>query len=38
VISLSKSKQISTARAADSLAQGRIDDAKRSRTLYFKKR
>ena len=38
VISLAKSKQISTARAADSLAQGRIDDAKRVRTMYLKGR
>ena len=38
VISLAKSKQISTARAADTLAQGRIDDAKRARTMYSKGR
>jgi leucine dehydrogenase len=36
VINLAKSKHISTARAADSLAQARIDDAKRARTLYLK--
>ena len=34
VISRAKSKQISTARAADELAQGRIDDAKRVRPMF----
>ena len=38
VISLAKSKQISTARAADSLAESRIQDAKRVRTMYSKGR
>lgn len=37
VIKMAKDNAISTARAADNLAQGRIDDAKRSRGLYFKR-
>ncbi|HLB27674.1 MAG TPA: Glu/Leu/Phe/Val dehydrogenase dimerization domain-containing protein [Dehalococcoidales bacterium] len=37
VITLAKAKQISTARAADKLAQDRIDDAKRVRTMYLKR-
>ena len=38
VISLAKSSHISTARAADSLAQRRIEDARRARTIYLESR